>query len=155
MQRLIIILIALLCCPAAQGHHWVRDIYDENLRFTIEAEVRKFALINPHPHLFVEITSIPRGTEADGIAVGQTWTLEMDNKRELTALGIDRDTFVPGDRIIVAVDPSRNTLYRENTMYLRAVEHPRKGFVYVHNVRTLFPIDPAGESLSKYIDKVR
>jgi hypothetical protein len=78
----------------------------------------------------------------------------MDNMRELTALGINSETFIPGDLILVAVDPSRNTRYRENTLYLRAVEHQRKGFVYIHNVRQLFPIDTAEDNLSRHLDKV-
>lgn len=154
MLRLVTYSVILLCCAAAQAHHWVGNIYDEQQRFVAEVEVRKFRLINPHPHLFVEITGIPGDQVIDGIAIGQTWTLELDNKRELTALGFHNETFIPGDKIVVAVDPSRNTLYRKNTLYLRAVEHQREGFVYVHNVRQLFPIDPEGNSLLQHIGKV-
>lgn len=154
MRRLVTHAVILLWCVTAQGHHWVKDVYDSRQRFIVEVEVRKFRLINPHPRMLVEITGIPGEQAVDGIAVGQTWTLEMDNRRELVALGFHNETFVTGDEIIVAVDPSRNTLYRENTLYLRAVEHPREGFVYLHNVRKLFPIDSAGDSLSRYLDKV-
>jgi hypothetical protein len=154
MYRLITHAVILLWSASVHGHHWVRDIYDDQQRFIVEVEVRKFALINPHPHILVEITGIPREQAMDGIAIGQTWTLEMDNKRELTALGFNNETFIPGDKIVVAVDPGRHTLYRENTLYLRAVEHRRKGFVYVHNVRRLFPIDTAGDNLSKHLHEV-
>ncbi len=61
---------------------------------------------------------------------------------------------IPGDQIIVAVDPSRTTLYRENTLYLRAVEHQREGFVYVHNVRQLFPIDKEDNILLRHLHEV-
>ena len=81
-------------------------------------------------------------------------TLEMDNKRELTALGFDKDTFVPGDKLIAIVNPSRSSFYRENTMYLRAVEHQRLGFVYLHNVLRLYPIESDGDSLSRYMDEI-
>ena len=155
MPRLIAYAVVLLWSAAAQGHHWVKDVYDSQQRFIVEVEVTKFKLINPHPHIFVEITGIPDGQVVDGIAIGQTWTIEMDNKRELTALGFDNETFIPGDQILVAVDPSRTTLYRENTLYLRAVEHRRKGFVYIHNVRQLFPIDAAGDSLSMHLHRVK
>ena len=139
----------------AYAHHWVGDVYNSNQRFIIEVEVREFQLVNPHPLMFVEITDIPEGFAPGSTAVGQTWTLEMDNRRELTALGFDDQTFVSGDRIRVAVDPARTTQYRENTMYLRALEHPRSGFIYVHNVRRLFPIDNAGDSLSTYLEQIR
>jgi len=155
MHRLITYAVVLLWGAAAQGHHWVKDVYDSQQRFIVEVEVRKFKLINPHPHILVEIMGIPGEQVIDGIAIGQTWTLEMDNKRELTALGFDNETFIPGDQILVAVDPSRSTLYRENTLYLRAVEHRREGFVYVHNVRQLFPIDTAEDNLSKHLHRVK
>ncbi|MDE0506165.1 MAG: hypothetical protein OXI86_18980 [Candidatus Poribacteria bacterium] len=78
----------------------------------------------------------------------------MDNTRELTDLGIDSETFIPGDRILVAADPARNTRYRENTLYLRAAEHQREGFVYIHNVRQLFSTDTAGDNLSRHLHKI-
>jgi hypothetical protein len=155
MHRLVTHAILLLWCATAQGHHWVKDVYDSQRRFIVEVEVRTFRLINPHPHLIVEITGIRGDEEIEGIEIGQTWTLEMDNKRELTALGFHNETFIPGDQVVVAVDPSRTTLYRENTLYLRAVEHQREGFVYVHNVRQLFPIDKEDDNLSRHLHEVK
>ncbi len=155
MYRFITLTVFLLWSISAPGHHSVIGVYDDQKRFTIEVEVRKFELVNPHPVIFVEITDIPEGRVIDGIAIGQTWTLEMDNKRELTALGFNNETFIPGDRILVAVDPSRHTRYRENTLYLRAAEHRREGFVYIHNVRQLFPIDTAEDNLSKHLHTVK
>ncbi len=154
MYRFITLTIILLWSVTALGHHSVIGIYDDQKRFTIEVEVRKFELVNPHPLIVVEITDIPEGQAIDGIAVGQMWTLEMDNRRELTALGINSETFIPGDQILVAVDPSRHTRYRENTLYLRAAEHQREGFVYIHNVKQLFPIDTAEDNLSKHLHRV-
>lgn len=155
MLRLIAFSLLLLWCAAAQAHHWVIDIYNENERFVAEVEVKKFSLINPHPVMFVEIVGIPSEKEVDGIEVGQTWSIELDNRRELVELGFNRETFIPGDKILVAVDPSYNTAYRKNTLYLRAVEHQRESFVYVHNVRQLYPADPDGGSLAKHLDEVQ
>ena len=154
MYRFITLTVILLWSTIALGHHSVIGIYDDQKRFTVEVEVREFELISPHPLIFVEITDIPDGQVIDGITVGQTWTLEMDNRRELTALGINSETFIPGDQILVAVDPSRHTRYRENTLYLRAAEHKREGFVYLHNVRQLFPIDTAEDNLSRHLHRV-
>ena len=154
MYRFITYTCMLLWGATALGHHSVIGVYDDQKRFTVEVEVRKFELVNPHPVIFVEIIDIPDGQVIDGIAVGQTWTLEMDNARELTELGFNDKTFISGDQILVAVDPSRHTRYRENTLYLRAVEHQRQGFIYIHNVRQLFPIDTAEDNLSKHLHKV-
>ena len=155
MHRLVTYALLLLWSVTAQSHHWVIDEYDDQKRFILEVEVTNFALINPHPRMTVEITGIPEGELIDGIEIGQTWTLEMDNKWELTALGFNDKTFLPGDQIVVAVNPGRHTLNRENTLYLRAVEHAREGFVYLHNVRELFPIDAAGDSLAKHLHRIR
>jgi hypothetical protein len=154
MYRFITLTVILLWSVTALGHHSVIGIYDDQKRFTIEVEVRKFELVDPHPLILVEITDIPEGQVIDGITVGQTWTLEMDNRRELTALGFNNKTFIPGDQILVAVDPSRHTRYRESTLYLRAAEHQRQGFVYIHNVKQLFPIDAAEDNLSKHLHRV-
>jgi hypothetical protein len=154
MPRLFTGIGILLCAATAVGHHSVIGIYDDQKRFTLEAVVRTYELINPHPLIFVEIIAIPDGQVVDGISVGQTWTLEMDNVRELIELGFNDETFISGDQIVVAVDPSRHTRYRENTLYIRAVEHQRQGFVYLHNVRELFPIDNEGDNLATYLDRI-
>lgn len=154
MYRLITISVVLLWSIAAFSHHWVRDIYDGEKRLIIDAEVKKFQLVYPHPVMLIEITDVPAGQEVYDLAKGQTWTLEMDNRRELTALGIHAETFIPGDQIRVVVDPSFDTSYRDNTLYMRAVEHPREGFVYLHNVRQLFPIDAEEDSLLKHLQKI-
>ena len=154
MYRLITIVFFVPWSISALGHHNVIGVYDDRKRFTAEVEVREFALVNPHPLILVQIVDIPAGQVIDGIEIGQTWTLEMDNLRELTALGINSETFIPGDRILVALDPSRHTRYRENTLYLRAFEHQREGFIYIHNVRQLFPIDSAEGSLSQHLHKI-
>ncbi len=154
MYRFITLTVILLWSVTALGHHSVIGIYDDQKRFTVEVEVREFELVNPHPLIFVEITDIPDGQVIDGIAIGQTWTIEMDNRRELTALGFNDETFIAGDQLLVAVDPSRHTRYRENTLYLRAAEHKREGFVYLHNVRQLFPIDTAEDNLSRHLHRI-
>lgn len=147
--------IALLWSAIAAGHHSVIGVYDDQQRFSAEVEVRSFELIDPHPLIFIEITALPGGPQIDGISVGQTWTLEMDNARELRALGFNRETFVPGDRLVVAVDPSRHTRYRENTLYVRGLEHQRARFIYIHNVRQLIPVESTDDNLSRYIHRVR
>ena len=147
--------MAPLWGAVALGHHSVNGIYDDQQRFTVEVEVKSFELIDPHPLILVELTDIPGRQEIEGIETGQTWTLEMDNARELRALGFNRETFVPGDRLVVAVDPSRHTRYRENTLYLRGIEHRRQRFIYIHNLRELIPVEAADDKLAKYLHRVR
>lgn len=152
-------LFLLICCvflpfPGAEAHHWVHEIYDREARFIAEVEIIEYSLINPHPLISIKIKSLPE-KNANDVEVGQTWTLEMDNRRELDELGFDRNTFQPGDEVTVAVDPSFDTSYRKNTLYIRGIEHQREGFVYLHNVRQLYPIDPEGNSLQQHLEKIR
>lgn len=144
-----------LSSTVALGHHSVIGVYDDQRRFTAAVEVKTFDLIDPHPLIFVEISGFPNGDEPTGIAVGQTWTLELDNARELRLLGFDRETFVPGDRLVVAVDPSRHTRYRENTLYVRGAAHPRAGFIYIHNLRELIAVESSDDNLDKFLHLVR
>ncbi len=41
----------------------------------------------------------------------------------------------------------------KNTLYLCAVEHQRKGFIYLHNVLELFPTALEEKTLSKHLLK--
>lgn len=155
MGRLISFVLLPVCSSLALAHHSVISVYDDQRRFTIEVRVLEFELVDPHPLIFVEVLGIPRGQAVDDIAPGQTWTLEMDNARELRALGFYDQTFLPGDRMLVAVDPSRHTRYRKNTLYLRAAEHRREGFIYLHNVRKLLPRTSTEDSLPNYLELIR
>ncbi len=60
MYRFIAHTVILLWSTIALSHHSVIGIYDDQKRFTIEVEVRKFELVNPHPLISVEITDIPK-----------------------------------------------------------------------------------------------
>ena len=61
---------------------------------TVEGVVREFRFVNPHPFVMIDVTAA-RGGEA------QTWQLELDNRYELTEIGINAQTFKGGDRVIV------------------------------------------------------
>lgn len=155
LSRLVSLSLLPVWSSLALAHHSVISVYDDERRFTLEVQVLEFELIDPHPLIFVEVIGIPQGQTMNEVAPGQTWTLEMDNARELRALGFYDQTFLPGDRMLVAVDPSRHTRYRKNTLYLRAAEHRREGFIYLHNVRKLLPRASTEDSLPNYLELIR
>ena len=143
MYRFCVFTIALFWSFFAHAHHWVVDAYDENQRVTIEVLVEEFRFINPHPLITAKLLNAADGRFAEYVGKDELWTLEMDNKWELADLGFNSDTFKPGDRVIVIVDPSP---YDRLALYVRALEHPEHGFIYVHNQRKLFyppAADPA------------
>lgn len=122
------LLTMLLSCSAAFAHHSVTGIFDTSEFITFEVEVVEYQFINPHPYMRAVRTDNP----------DELLLLDMDNRREFSALGIDENTFVPGDTILVRLNPSH---VPSTTYYVNAIEHPRLGFRYVTNVRELFSLE--------------
>ena len=86
----------------ADAHHSISSIYDSSRKVTIDGSVTQFQLINPHPFLFIEVK--------DAHGTTQQWQLEMDNRSELAAIGVNATTFKPGDRIVVSGSLARAQL---------------------------------------------
>jgi hypothetical protein len=105
--------LAAVWSGAAEGHHSFANIYDSEQTVTLNATVREFQFIHPHPFLVVEVMT-ESGTR-------QTWRGEMDNRFELEAIGITRITFRPGDRVIVRGSPGRNQAF---IFYLWRLDRP-------------------------------
>src|SRR5687767_12336487 len=91
----------LLACAAAialggvtaHGHHSIGSVYDSRRQVTVEGVVSQFELINPHPFLWIDVT--------DRAGTAQRWRLEMDNRSELVGIGVNANTWMPGDRVVV------------------------------------------------------
>ncbi len=105
-----------ICTYTVYAHHSIAGVFDTNRQITIEATVTEFHFINPHPFLSVRIDD--SGTE---------WQLEMDNRRELTGVGMTAETFAPGDRVVVAGNLSRT---ESQHLYIRRLHRRADGFVY-------------------------
>ena len=105
-----------ICTYTVYAHHSIAGVFDTNRQITIEATVTEFHFVNPHPFLSVRIDD--SGTE---------WQLEMDNRRELTGVGMTAETFAPGDRVVVAGNLSRTEPQR---LYIRRLHRRADGFVY-------------------------
>lgn len=98
---------------AASAHHTFSGIYDQSQDQQLEAVVREFQFVHPHPMLLLDV----RG--ADGKTV--TWRAEMDNRFELEEIGMDAATFKPGDAVVVNGSPGRS---RANILYLWKLVRP-------------------------------
>lgn len=86
---------------AVQAHHSLSGVYDTGRRVTVEATIVEFHLVRPHPYLFFDV-------ETDEGEI-ERWRGELDNLRELTAIGVTKDTFQPGDRTTVTGSPARRS----------------------------------------------
>lgn len=99
---------------AAQAHHSIAGVYDYAREATVDGVITQFQFVSPHP--FVDIK--------DG-RTSQQWRLEMDNRGELAAIGVDENTLKPGDRIVVIGALARR---EANRMYIRRLDRPADGF---------------------------
>jgi DNA/RNA endonuclease YhcR with UshA esterase domain len=101
------------------AHHSISGAYDSSRRETVEGIVAEFQFINPHPFLLIDVD--------DGAGKAHTWWLEMDNRRELVAVGVTANTFKPGDRITVTGSLSRS---QRKGLYVLRLDRPADGFWY-------------------------
>src|ERR1700730_6646983 len=81
-----------------QAHHSIAGAYDTNRQVKLEGTVAEFHFVNPHPYVTMQVNN------DDGSA--QQWRLEMDNRSELSDVGMHKDTLKAGDRIIVSGNPA-------------------------------------------------
>lgn len=110
--------LALFLAPSLHAHHSIGALYDSSRRATLDGIVADFQLINPHPFLFIDVSS-ERGAER--------WKLEMDNRSELAAIGVTASTFTRGERVVVSGSLSRT---QAQSLYLLRLDRPADGFWY-------------------------
>ncbi|MDH3420570.1 MAG: DUF6152 family protein [Gammaproteobacteria bacterium] len=99
LRRLAFIGTGLLMASPATAHH-SRAIYDLERNVTIEGVVTKFDWANPHVYLYVEAQS------AGGEPV--VWEIENGSTTAMGRRGWTRESFAPGDRVIVEANPSKD-----------------------------------------------
>jgi hypothetical protein len=102
----------------AHAHHSISAVYDSSRQQRLEGVVAEFQFVNPHP--FVIVTVETNGAE-------ESWRLEMDNRFELTQVGMTDATLKPGDRVVVTGSLGRN---EARTLYIRQLDRPADGFRY-------------------------
>ena len=108
----------LAVATSAGAHHSIAGMYDASRNATLEGVVAEFQFVNPHPILVVDI----RRGEAT-----ERWQMEMDNRGELTQIGMTETTLRPGDRVVVHGSPARREVRK---LYIRRLDRPADGFGY-------------------------
>jgi len=99
-----------------QAHHSIAGAYNTAQPVTVEGTIVQFQYVNPHPYLIVDVR---RG------GIVEKWYFELDNRRELAAIGITDSTFKPGDRIVVIGSPARLEAHK---LYVERLDRPADGF---------------------------
>ena len=103
----------LLAGVPIRAHHSIAGAYDAKRPFTITGTVRQFHFVNPHPWVELDVP--------DGGGQMRTWHLELDNRSELSAVGMGADTLKPGDRLVVSGIAAVAAQY---ALYVRKLERP-------------------------------
>ena len=121
MNRYILLLAfgLVISVVAVHGHHSIAGVYDTSQQVTVEGVVTQFQFVNPHPFVTLDVRS------AGGAA--QQWRLEMDNRGELSQIGMTADTLKQGDRVVVTGSPGRTLA---QSLYIRKLDRPTDGFSY-------------------------
>jgi hypothetical protein len=120
MNRRIVFHAALLLVFAGpiSAHHSLSGVYDTAKQVRIEGVVREFQFVNPHPFVHVEVRRSGKT---------EVWKIELDNRYELTDIGMSATTLKPGERVTVSGNPGRS---QERIMYVSRMDFPQDGFWY-------------------------
>jgi hypothetical protein len=108
-----------LSVSGLHAHHSLTGVYDMEQERRVEGVVSVFEFVNPHPFLTITVES--------GGGKTLPWRLEMDNRSELSQIGMTAETFKPGDQVTVIGSPGRT---HPQSLYVRRVDRPRDKFRY-------------------------
>jgi len=96
--------LALSLPPAARAHHSFAAEFDASKVVHLEGTVVKFAWVNPHSWIYIDVEK-PDGTV-------EQWRIEGGAPSLLLRRGWNRDSLPPGTRIIVNAFPARDGDFR-------------------------------------------
>lgn len=114
--RLLAVALVLVKAPLL-AHHSLSE-YDIARKVTLDAVVREFHFVNPHPYLLVD---------ADIGNDVRVWRLELDNRNELVDIGMTSSTFARGDRLVVSGPPGHD---QKAILYVRELQRTSDGLRY-------------------------
>jgi len=114
--RLLAVALVLVNAPL-RAHHSLSE-YDIARKVTLDAVVREFHFVNPHPYLLVD-------ARVGGDV--RVWRLELDNRHELVDIGMASDTFARGDHLVVSGLPGQD---QKAILYVRELQRTSDGLRY-------------------------
>ncbi|HTP38476.1 MAG TPA: DUF6152 family protein [Steroidobacteraceae bacterium] len=103
--------VALLLFPALALAHHAATMFDGTRTVTLSGTVKTFEWTNPHVWLWVNVI--------DDKGVVTPWGIETANLSMARRLGMDRNSFKPGDRITLTFNPLKDG--REGGRFRKAV----------------------------------
>jgi hypothetical protein len=102
-----------------EAHHSISGMYDSRRDVRVEGVVTQFEFINPHAFITIEVRETGRAA--------QQWRVELDDRGELSDIGMTAQTLRPGDQVIVVGSPARR---EANRLYLARLDRPADGYSF-------------------------
>jgi hypothetical protein len=96
-------LVAVICgifAMTTYAHHSVVALYDQTKTIKIEGRLLSFSFRSPHSVVIVEAP--------DSAGTMQRWDVAWNAAAQLSAQGITRESFKPGDKVIITGNPGRD-----------------------------------------------
>jgi hypothetical protein len=88
-----LVVAMMLAVPAARAHHSFAADYDANQPITLQGQIARIDLVNPHAWLYLEVK------DADGAVV--KWNVEMGAPNNLIRRGVTKATLPIGETVTV------------------------------------------------------
>jgi len=89
----------LAICGTALAHHGEAGSYDNTVRITVKATVSEIVWVNPHAQLYIDFKNDKGENEH--------WGIEMLSPGNLVRIGWNKNTFKPGDAVLVSMTPAK------------------------------------------------
>ena len=106
------------CGPAATAHHSFQASYNMDDLIEIRGTLVQLNFRNPHSSVMV--------MAPDDKGKMQRWGIEWGGASLLMRQGLSRDTFKPGDEIVITGQPGRNP--GDHRMRMETIYRPADGF---------------------------
>lgn len=116
--RTIAIAAGLALAPAVFAHHSFQATYDMDSLIEIRGKLVQMNFRNPHSSVMV------MAPDKDGNM--QRWGIEWGGATLLMRQGLTRDSFRPGDEVVITGQPSRE--YTDYRMRMESILRPADGF---------------------------
>lgn len=110
MKRLALLPLLLLLAAALAPAHHSFTMFDTSKQVTLTGTIKQFDWTNPHTFTWVDV--------ANDKGVVETWGLEGMSPNFLGRRGWSKNTFKPGDKVSVTINPLKDGL--KGGMLLRA-----------------------------------
>ena len=111
------LVVALLCAGSVYAHHSFSSFYQERESVSIEGDLVSFEY--KAPHAWVHIMA------KDETGQMQKFSAEWQNPRRLKEMGIQPETFKPGERYTLTGSPGRNPA--DHLLHLKVIQRVADG----------------------------